>query len=71
LEYIKSQDNLDGQELHSKIHDIKKEMEIDPKVLFSAIYLSFLGRDRGPKVGWFLSVLSKKFLEERLGEVSK
>lgn len=71
LEYIKSQETLDGQGLHSKVHDIKKEMEIEPKELFSAIYLSFLGKDRGPKVGWFLSVLPKKFLEKRLEEVTK
>ena len=69
LEYIKSQDQLDGQELHTKIHDIKKEIGIEPNVLFSAIYLSFLGKDRGPKAGWFLSVLDKKFLERRLEEV--
>lgn len=71
LEYIKSQDRLDGQELHTKVHDIKKEMRINPEELFSAIYLSFLGKDRGPKVGWFLSVLDKKFLEKRLEEVIK
>ncbi|HRY82943.1 MAG TPA: lysine--tRNA ligase [Candidatus Moranbacteria bacterium] len=71
LEYVKSQKSLDGQELHSKIHEIKQEMEVEPKELFSAIYLSFLGKDRGPKVGWFLSVLDKKFLEKRLEEVIK
>ena len=71
LEYIKSQKELDGQLLHTKLHDIKKETGIDPKELFSAIYLSFLGKDHGPKAGWFLSVLDKKFLEKRLGEVIK
>jgi len=69
LEYIKSQKKLDGQELHTKLHDIKKEAEINPKDLFSAIYLSFLGKDSGPKAGWFLSVLNRKFLEKRLEDV--
>jgi lysyl-tRNA synthetase class 1 len=71
LEYIKSQKKLDGQELHTKLHDIKKETDINPKDLFSAIYLSFLGKDSGPKAGWFLSVLDKKLLETRLEEVIK
>jgi len=71
LEYIKSRDELDGQELHTEIHDIKREMGIKPRELFSAIYLSFLGKNHGPKVGWFLSVLDKKFLEKRLEEVIK
>lgn len=69
LEYIKTQKQLDGQGLHTKVHDIKKEMKIEPKELFSAIYLSFLGKDRGPKVGWFLSVLDRNFLEKRLEDV--
>ncbi|MFA5925719.1 MAG: lysine--tRNA ligase [Parcubacteria group bacterium] len=69
LEYVKSQDNLDGQLLHTKVHDIKKEIGIEPKELFSAIYISFLGKDRGPKVGWFLSVLDRDFLEKRLEDV--
>ena len=71
LEYVKSERNLDGQELHSKIHEIRKESDIEPKELFSAIYLSFLGKESGPKAGWFLSVLDKGFLEKRLEEVTK
>lgn len=71
LEYIKSQKKLDGQELHTKLHDIKKETGIAPKDFFSAIYLSFLGKDHGPKAGWFLSVLDREFLEKRLAGVGK
>lgn len=71
LQYIESQEKLDGQVLHTKLHEIKEETKINPKDLFSAIYLSFLGKPSGPKAGWFLSVLDKKFLEKRLGEVIK
>jgi len=45
------------------------QLGYDPKDLFSAIYLSFLGKESGPKAGWFLSVLDRKFLEKRLEEV--
>ncbi len=69
LDYIKSQKVLSGQTLHAKLHEIKEQVQIDPKELFNAIYLSFLGKENGPKAGWFLSVLDKKFLEERLEEV--
>lgn len=71
LEYVLVKEKLDGQELHTKLHEIRKETEIEPKSFFSAIYFSFLGKDNGPKAGWFLSVLDKKFLEKRLKEVSK
>ncbi|MCH7597802.1 lysine--tRNA ligase [Patescibacteria group bacterium] len=71
LVYIQSQDRLDGQEFHTKLHEIRKEEGIEAKDFFSALYVSFLGKESGPKAGWFLSVLDKNFLEERLGEVSK
>ncbi len=69
LEYVKSQEFLDGQTLHTKIHEIKERLKIEPREFFSAIYLSFLGKESGPKAGWFLSILDKKFLEKRLAEV--
>lgn len=69
LEYIKSEKKLDGQELHTKLHEIRKELGTDPKKFFGAIYLSILGKENGPKAGWFLSVLDRDFLEKRLSEV--
>ena len=71
LEYIKTQEKLDGQNLHLELHAIKEKTGINPKDLFSAIYLSFLGKESGPKAGWFLSVLDKSFLAKRLQEVVK
>ncbi|PIT91089.1 lysine--tRNA ligase [Candidatus Kaiserbacteria bacterium CG10_big_fil_rev_8_21_14_0_10_49_17] len=71
LRYIEVHEDLDGQELHSALHDIRKESGVEPAVFFSAIYQSFLGTDSGPKAGWFLSVLPREFLIERLEEVSK
>ena len=69
LTYITAQDALDGQALHTKLHEIKTDTGIAPQEFFSAIYRSFLGKDSGPKAGWFLSVLGKEFLEKRLKEV--
>lgn len=69
LAYIKSQTVLGGQLLHTELHKIKDETGINPRELFSAIYLSFLGKESGPKAGWFLSVLDKEFIEKRLKEV--
>ena len=71
LEEINKMKELDGQELHTTLHNIRKETGIEPKEFFGAIYLAFLGKESGPKVGWFLSVLDRGFLENRLEEVSK
>lgn len=71
VDYLQTEDQLDGQKLHTKLHDIKKEQDIEPKELFEAIYKSLLGSASGPKAGWFLSVLDKDFLVKRFTEVSK
>ncbi len=70
LEYVRSQKTLDGQELHTKLHEIRKAMPIEPKDFFEGLYISFLGKGSGPKAGWFFSVLDKKFIEQRLAEVA-
>jgi lysyl-tRNA synthetase class 1 len=59
-----------GEELHARLHELKTEIPIEPKELFSALYRVFLGRESGPKAGWFLSVLPHEFLVERLKAAS-
>ncbi len=71
LELVKSKDVLDGQEFHHRLHNLKEETGIAPREMFSALYLIFLGKESGPKAGWFLGVLDKKFLEKRLEEAVK
>ena len=50
-----------GEELHAELHKSKE---------FKAIYLAFLGKESGPKAGWFLSVLDRDFVLRRLIEAS-
>jgi len=71
LEYVEKEELLDGQKLHTELHAIKENIGISPKEFFGALYVSFLGKESGPKAGWFLSVLPKDFLEERLRTVIK
>jgi len=56
----------DGQTLHELIHGVRETTGLTPKEFFGAIYIAFLGKDSGPKVGWFLSTLSRDFLLKRL-----
>lgn len=66
---ISTQEKWTGEDLHAKIHEIKNEMQIEPKQAFSAIYSSFLGKDSGPQAGWLLASLDQKFVIDRLREV--
>lgn len=59
-----------GEEVHARLHELKTEIPIEPKELFSAIYLILLARTSGPKAGWFLSVLPRNFVIQRLREAS-
>jgi lysyl-tRNA synthetase class 1 len=63
-------ENRTGEEIHARLHELKTEVPIAPKELFTAIYRMLLGRDSGPKAGWFLSVLPRDFVTKRLTEVS-
>ncbi|MCA9363428.1 lysine--tRNA ligase [Candidatus Kaiserbacteria bacterium] len=63
---ISETDTLDGQQLHELIHEVKDESGLSPKEFFSTIYKLFLGKESGPKVGWFLSTLDRDFIVNRL-----
>lgn len=57
-----------GEDLHTKIHEIRQKMDLDPRQAFSAIYLIFIGKDSGPQAGWFLTSLDRDFVIKRLKE---
>ncbi len=48
-----------------------EELEVKPKDLFKAIYISVLGQSSGPKAGWFLSSLEKDFIVKRFREAAE
>jgi lysyl-tRNA synthetase class 1 len=59
-----------GEEIQTRLHELKTEIGIKPQELFSALYKIFLNRDSGPKIGWFLSVLPHDFVLSRIEEAS-
>lgn len=60
-----------GEDLHQFLHGLKESEPIAPAELFSAIYLAFLGKSMGPKAGWFISVLPRDFVLQRLAEAAQ
>lgn len=72
LAFIEAKEAMpSGEAVQHKLHEIKESAHIPPAELFGALYVSFLSKSFGPKVGWFLSVLNKDFVVRRLEEVSK
>lgn len=68
--YMEAHESLDGQALHTALHEMRKESGLEAGDFFSAVYLSFLGKPSGPKAGWFLSVLNRPFVLQRLAEAA-
>lgn len=64
------QENLEAEELHGKIHEIRKASPLEPREAFQAIYLALLGKDSGPQAGWFLDALEKPFVIKRFQEAA-
>lgn len=62
-------ENLSAEDLQTKIYDLSKELGLSSQDAFKAIYISFLGKDHGPKAAWLLKSLDSDFVRERLGQV--
>ncbi|MBN1324133.1 MAG: lysine--tRNA ligase [Methanotrichaceae archaeon] len=62
---------LEAQSIHDEIYAVAKDLGLDSKRLFQAIYLAFLGQRQGPKAGWFLASLDRDFVVLRLEEAAR
>lgn len=74
-EYLKKlAEQLDGagnaEDFQTKLYDIAKKMNLSPKDAFSAVYLSLLGKNHGPKAAWLILSLNREFVKKRFEEVS-
>lgn len=66
IEFIEK--DLEEDELQQKLYELSKEMGINSKKAFSALYIALIGKEFGPKAGAFLTSLEKKKVIERLKE---
>ncbi len=55
----------DGQWYHELIHTQREKVGLGAADAFGVIYRTLLGKDSGPKAGWFLSILDQDFLVKR------
>lgn len=59
-------DQLEAEWLHKAIYEFKDKIELEPKQLFAVLYKALIGKDSGPRAGWFLSILPRDWLISRL-----
>ena len=59
----------DTDTLQTTLFAVSKELELKQGSAFQAVYLSFLGKERGPRAGALLSYLEREFVCDRLRDV--
>lgn len=58
--------DADGAWFHQAIYELKDSSDLAPKVMFQTLYQALIGKDSGPRAGWFLSILPRDWLLKRL-----
>jgi lysyl-tRNA synthetase class 1 len=59
-------EDADGEWFHQAIYGFKDYEGLGPKDLFTTLYQALIGKDSGPRAGWFLSILPRDWLIKRL-----
>lgn len=59
-------EDADGEWFHKAIYDLKDATGLLPKEMFSTLYKVIIGKNSGPRAGWFLSILPRDWLVRRL-----
>ena len=54
------------ENIHNSFYDLQEKNQIPAKKFFKIIYNILLGKDRGPRLGFFLATMDKEFIIERL-----
>jgi lysyl-tRNA synthetase class 1 len=69
---IKSQSDQQSAEwFHAAVHEAREAHGLTPKEGFVAMYRVLLGKDFGPRGGWFLASFERDWLLKRFTEASE
>ena len=66
----KAPEDADGEWFHKAIYDYKEALGLTPKELFGALYQSLINKSSGPRAGWFISMLPRDWVVNRLRNVN-
>lgn len=62
----KAPTDADGAWFHEAIYELKDQLGLQPKDMFTTLYRALIGKTSGPRAGWFLSILPRDWLVVRL-----
>ena len=58
--------DADGEWFHKAIYELKEAGNLTPEQVFAPLYQALIGKNSGPRAGWFLSILPRDWLIKRL-----
>lgn len=58
--------DMQPESIHNSVYESAVKTDLKPAEAFKLIYQLFIGKDYGPKIGFFLSCLPKEFVLQRL-----
>src|SRR5262249_11660926 len=61
---------MTADDLHKLIYSLKDQANLTPQLIFEAIYKSLLGKNKGPRAGFFLASLDPAYVKKRFEEAS-
>ncbi len=58
----------EAEEFQKNLYEWAKELDISSKDAFTAIYVSLIGKDHGPKAAWLILSLDEEFVKKRFSD---
>lgn len=63
---VQAPKEADGEWFHKAIYETAQIVGLEPKEIFPILYKALIGKESGPRAGWFLSTLQREWLIKRL-----
>ncbi|MDI9643085.1 MAG: lysine--tRNA ligase [Archaeoglobales archaeon] len=64
----KLKESMNPEEIHTLVYEVAKEIGIDANKAFKAIYKILVGKEQGPRVGYFIKSLGVEWVKKRFHE---
>ncbi len=65
----KLREDMKPEEIHNLVYEVAKELGIKPSKAFQAIYKAILGKNYGPRAGYFIKMLGIDWVKKRFIDV--
>ncbi|WAI01291.1 lysine--tRNA ligase [Methanogenium organophilum] len=66
LSHYVAMDEWKAETIHNAVYTVAEDTGVNAKKIFTALYLAILGKERGPRLGWFLEALGEEFVTQRI-----